>query len=865
MDISKLDKLKLYCPNEDTSYKSPDKMVDSQGNRLYAYVTLIMMGDSYIPGAITLAQSLINLNSQADKVVLVTPDVSDEGKKILNKFFDRVIEVNYVNIRNWRTKIQTQRKYLELVFTKFHLFNLTQYKKVILIDADALVLKHPDHIFTLNAPAGCFIVKKEYFVYYDQSGNYVNPPDTGIEWYNKYCSQFPHGKLIPKKFTDDLYKNFTNNGVAGGLMLLEPKVGEFDDILRDVSKGKMKFLLEHRFVWPEQQYLTLRYSGKWTSVNPRFFGLQGYPDWTVLFGLQYGGDKPFILQSKIDINCRIQYRDYHIFHEIYRKILKQNPELKESKVLADANEMNKYFPEIASLKRFEKYHVDPEFISKIYRLDKNKISKENLDFYHTHYNRFYIPHNVEPMFDKIDEYDYMQPIKNLFEITKASYYSDLIKSYNIIKTKSRLDDHDKIHPIDKDEIILQYVKSRPKTFILTLWNHAQPVSNEFVDFLNKHGNVYYVKKIHLSYEGIFNLLLHLYDGYSYKDLNEYMEKKIQWMRASKLEMNTITVIVFDNIKNLKIGGQASEFKTVLRDFILDKLKEKDLYRDDIQGNDLLHINDHYYQTIEYAGLYFNSNSLKLLENFNSKNYYSNYFSGSHLKFNTLRKWMYLNLDTENINRLCIIGSIDLYVYGVRNLGDIDGIFISTPDKPQEAETIESLNIGLFDPKTKINFIDIGIKNSKYWKQSWEDKNQKVLDYFGIKTFDDVVFNPKNHMYFHGVKMYLIDHELVRKIHRLDRKNYKSDALEYFIKQSGKDYTDFIMMYFYARKLLGHYAYLDKNNKFRINDDFKIEQFNLKNYEEFQRKEFISTILANLKRYSKDESNKINEKLIRDLF
>ena len=154
-----LNKIILQCDYED-KYDNPIKMMDSNGKNIYAYVTLVMLGDRYIPAAIVLAQSLKNCGTKADLVVLVTPDVSNEGKDILNKFFDVLKVVEYVTVSNWRTKKQYYRKYLELVFTKFHLFNLVQYKKVILIDADAIVLKYPDHLFTLNTPAGCFLEDK---------------------------------------------------------------------------------------------------------------------------------------------------------------------------------------------------------------------------------------------------------------------------------------------------------------------------------------------------------------------------------------------------------------------------------------------------------------------------------------------------------------------------------------------------------------------------------------------------------------------------------------------------------------------------------------------------------------------------------
>ena len=230
---------------------------------------------------------------------------------------------------------------------------------------------------------------------------------------------------------------------------------------------------------------------------------------------------------------------------------------------------------------------------------------------------------------------------------------------------------------------------------------------------------------------------------------------------------------------------------------------------------------------------------------------------SHLKFNTLRKWLYSNTSLENINRLCLIGSITLYAFGIRNIGDIDGIFMSKPDNTQEAELIELLNSSFSNKQTKIDFIDIGIKNSKYWKDSWEEKNKKVIEYFGLNNFDDVVYNPKYHFNFHGIKIYLFEYELVRKIFRLDDKNYNQN-MNYYINQSAKDYTDFIILYFYYRNLLGHYAYLNTQKKLLINDDFKINPINLNNLDDHNKSIFINVIKNNLKRYPKEQSEKITE-------
>src|SRR6185312_3827432 len=106
----------MKCPNEDTSYPDPKSMLyrNKNNNCKYAYVTLVMIGDLYVAGAIVLAQSIRKSGSIVDLVVLVTPDVSEEGKKVLGCYFNYVIQVNYIDVPNWRVKKQPHRKYLEL-------------------------------------------------------------------------------------------------------------------------------------------------------------------------------------------------------------------------------------------------------------------------------------------------------------------------------------------------------------------------------------------------------------------------------------------------------------------------------------------------------------------------------------------------------------------------------------------------------------------------------------------------------------------------------------------------------------------------------------------------------------------------------
>ena len=131
----------------------------------YALVTLITGKDEgYIKGAITLAQSLIEVKSQLKRYVMITPDVLESSRAVLLKFYE-LIEVKPIICRHvlFGHKQLTEAEYdilgenfkLEIkrfstTCTKFHVFKLIQFTKILFMDADTIVLHPIDHIFNIS-------------------------------------------------------------------------------------------------------------------------------------------------------------------------------------------------------------------------------------------------------------------------------------------------------------------------------------------------------------------------------------------------------------------------------------------------------------------------------------------------------------------------------------------------------------------------------------------------------------------------------------------------------------------------------------------------------------------------------------------
>lgn len=99
-----------------------------------AYVWVIFKGDRYIPGVLASAYSVKRTNTKYDLICLVTPDVSNIGRKELAKICNKVIEINYIRVTRPKLKTTRQKElyktWIDVSYTKWNILNLTQYKKV---------------------------------------------------------------------------------------------------------------------------------------------------------------------------------------------------------------------------------------------------------------------------------------------------------------------------------------------------------------------------------------------------------------------------------------------------------------------------------------------------------------------------------------------------------------------------------------------------------------------------------------------------------------------------------------------------------------------------------------------------------------
>ncbi|KAI3673018.1 hypothetical protein L6452_39126 [Arctium lappa] len=114
----------------------------SKSTKRHAYATVLHSSETYVCGAIMLAQTLLKTGTKHDLILLIDTSISVAKRHALSNagWTIRIIE----RIRNPRAENNT---YNEYNYSKFRLWQLTDYDKIIFIDSDILVLRNLDIIF----------------------------------------------------------------------------------------------------------------------------------------------------------------------------------------------------------------------------------------------------------------------------------------------------------------------------------------------------------------------------------------------------------------------------------------------------------------------------------------------------------------------------------------------------------------------------------------------------------------------------------------------------------------------------------------------------------------------------------------------
>lgn len=287
-----------------------------------------MRGDSYLSGALVLAYAL-KMQTKIDCICLVTEDVSDKAKYVLQMFYDKVITVCELKFSSTATGGRNDRKFLP---TRFQALRLCEggglgcaYDKIVLLDADVLPLCDYDSLFGLDTPAG-IIMENKIDCY---SGATEDSQKWG--WHKLYEPLCPHGARIPKDITERVKHDPLNMGINSGLWVIAPSNEEYGTFCRALNKPEIAEYTA-QFPWPEMQLATMLWSGRWTNIDIRYCSIGGFPRIDALWGIHYAGIKPWQRKHR-SIEHYAKFEDFRLWYGYYNSMYLSHAELRKIPML----------------------------------------------------------------------------------------------------------------------------------------------------------------------------------------------------------------------------------------------------------------------------------------------------------------------------------------------------------------------------------------------------------------------------------------------------------------------------------------------------------------------------------------------------
>lgn len=201
--------------------------INEHVGKKYAWVSLMMKGDKYLPGILSLGYSLKYVaRTIYDFIVMITDDVSDEAIEMI-KNVGIPIRVPYIEHQTMEMKTKKQEElysnWKNVAFTKMNILNLIQYDKVCLFDADKIVVDNCDELFSLQTPALSFYnpwLEQKDPTYYKENGKKYNFGDV----------------VKPKQIQYGLENSYVCFGTS---LVVKPSVEDYKEYLNMINENEV--------------------------------------------------------------------------------------------------------------------------------------------------------------------------------------------------------------------------------------------------------------------------------------------------------------------------------------------------------------------------------------------------------------------------------------------------------------------------------------------------------------------------------------------------------------------------------------------------------------------------------------------------
>ncbi|KIJ45639.1 glycosyltransferase family 8 protein [Sphaerobolus stellatus SS14] len=222
-----------------------------------AFATLLTK-ESYLAGVLVLHHSLQAVNSRHELVVMVTPTLSQRARRLLQRTNLRIKEIERLLPEQNRHTVDSPDARFADTWTKLRAFELTEYNRIALLDADMVILRNMDDLLELELPGTDWIAACHVCT--------CNPrqlPHYPSDWKPENCAYTPLetiGNSPPPPLAIESHR--THGLLNSGTVLLHPSPEITQEIYNYLSTSPEI----SKFAFPDQDLLANVFKGRWKPL-----------------------------------------------------------------------------------------------------------------------------------------------------------------------------------------------------------------------------------------------------------------------------------------------------------------------------------------------------------------------------------------------------------------------------------------------------------------------------------------------------------------------------------------------------------------------------------------------------------------------
>lgn len=302
------------------------------------YATFIMRNDFFVPGALVFGYALKKQGIH-DVVCFVTDEISKDARSYLAVIFDQVIVIDKKIIPHENRQGRQDRSDL---FTRFEVLKYYDDwtplgSKFLLADSDILPLRNYQDLESMPAPSA-ILNEKESHTTSVQNHQYIVTDEmleTGQWHWHEMYAPYLNGAVIPASITDRVNEDPTNLGMNTSLWMFHTNLKDYAMIEEDLTRPATREKIQS-FNWPEMQYITQKWSGRWHTLDIRYASFSGYPRIDKVYGIHFAGIKPWAINHR-SFDHYAKFKDFRLWQCIFMQMVRETPDLKSYAKLRKLN------------------------------------------------------------------------------------------------------------------------------------------------------------------------------------------------------------------------------------------------------------------------------------------------------------------------------------------------------------------------------------------------------------------------------------------------------------------------------------------------------------------------------------------------